>query len=75
MQQRILRTPEAARYLGLAVSTMEKMRLRGDGPPFIRLSKRAVGYSSTDLDTYATARRRSSTSEVDAAAPQNPEAR
>jgi hypothetical protein len=36
-EQRILRTPEAAQYLGLAKSTLEKHRLTGSGPKFIRL--------------------------------------
>lgn len=29
-----LRPKAASEYLGLAVSTLAKMRLRGDGPPY-----------------------------------------
>ena len=51
-QGRILRTPEAAEYLGLASSTLEKMRVLRTGPVFIRLGGRAVGYDRADLDTW-----------------------
>jgi predicted DNA-binding transcriptional regulator AlpA len=45
----ILRTPAAAGAIGLGVPTLEKMRLRGDGPPFVRLGPKAVGYRVEDL--------------------------
>ena len=67
MQARIVRTPDAARYVGLTPSTLEKMRLYVTGPPFIRLGPRAVGYSISDLDSWIEARRRHSTSETNAA--------
>ena len=57
MTQRILRTPEAAKYLGLSSSTLEKQRLAGAGPRFLRLGKRAVGYDLHDLDTWLDERR------------------
>ena len=41
-RQRILRTRDAASYIGLSASTLEKMRLGGDGPVFIRLGGRVV---------------------------------
>lgn len=50
--RRILRTPGAAEYLGLAESTLEKMRITGVGPRFIRLGGRAVGYDRQDLDAW-----------------------
>jgi predicted DNA-binding transcriptional regulator AlpA len=58
---RRLRTPAAAEYLGYSESTLEKKRLTGDGPPFIRLG-RAVVYDTRDLDAWLAARRASSTS-------------
>jgi predicted DNA-binding transcriptional regulator AlpA len=58
-----LRTPEAARYVGLSVSTLSKMRLHGDGPIFLKLN-RAVAYDSRDLDEWLASRRRASTSDV-----------
>ena len=52
MGKRVLRTHEAAEYIGLAASTVEKMRLGEDGPRFIRLGGRAVGYDVQDLDDW-----------------------
>ena len=57
-----LRTPAAAAYTGLAKSTLEKMRVRGDGCPFIRIG-RAVLYDPDDLDAWLAANRRKSTSD------------
>jgi predicted DNA-binding transcriptional regulator AlpA len=66
----VLRTPEAAKYLGMAVSTLTKTRLRGgsDCPPFVMLSGRSVGYLVADLDAWLAGRRRSSTSDMGIAA-------
>jgi predicted DNA-binding transcriptional regulator AlpA len=50
--RRILRTPDAAEYVGLAESTLEKHRVAGTGPRFIRLGSRAVGYDIRDLDAW-----------------------
>jgi predicted DNA-binding transcriptional regulator AlpA len=61
--QKMFRPPEAAPYIGLSVSTLAKQRLRGDGPKFIRLSPRAVGYLQADLDEWIVNRRCLSTSE------------
>jgi predicted DNA-binding transcriptional regulator AlpA len=58
-----LRTPEAADYLGLSASTMEKMRLRGDGPRYAKLG-RLVIYAITDLDAWVEVRKRTSTLET-----------
>ena len=61
--KRIFRTPEAAEYLGLSVSTLEKKRLDGTGPEFVRLGIRAVGYDVAALDRWIDLRRRRSTSD------------
>lgn len=61
------RPPEAAAYLGIATSTLDKMRGRGDGPPFIRLTPRSVTYAVDQLDAWARARQFHSTSEYQAA--------
>jgi predicted DNA-binding transcriptional regulator AlpA len=58
-----MRTPEAARYVALSESTLTKMRLRGDGPPFIKVGSRAVAYRTADLDAWLDARVRRSTSD------------
>ena len=59
MDKRILRTPAAAEYLGVSASTLEKRRLSGDGPRFLRLGGRAVGYDRRDLDKWLDEQRRS----------------
>ncbi len=61
---RVLRTPDAANYLGLTASTLEKMRLTGIGPRFVRLGSRAVGYSIDALDSFIEAGTRTSTSDT-----------
>jgi len=65
MSAAVLRTPEAAKYIGLSISTMTKMRLRGgpDTPPFVKLGPRSVGYCVSDLNAWLEARRRASTSD------------
>ena len=60
--QGTLTTAEAAARLGLAVSTVEKMRLTGDGPRFLKLG-RAVRYTPASLNDWLAAREVSSTSE------------
>lgn len=59
-----MRAPQAAAYLGLATSTLAKMRLRGDGPQFIKAGPRVVIYDQHDIDEWLASRRRSSTSDV-----------
>jgi predicted DNA-binding transcriptional regulator AlpA len=66
LAHRRLRTPAAADYLGYAESTLEKKRLTGDGPPFIRLG-RVIVYDTRDLDAWLARRRARSTSERPAA--------
>ena len=60
---RRLRTPAAARYLGIAESTLEKWRVAGTGPEFERAGSRIVVYSIDSLESFLTARRARSTSE------------
>jgi predicted DNA-binding transcriptional regulator AlpA len=62
--QRNLRPPGAASYLGLSASTLAKMRLRGDGPPYSKAGPRIVVYGVQDLDAWLDARKRKSTSET-----------
>jgi predicted DNA-binding transcriptional regulator AlpA len=61
-QTRVLRTPATAEYVGLSRSTLEKFRLTGEGPKFVRIGARAVGYRIEDLDTWLSERVRQSTS-------------
>lgn len=67
IQRRCLRTAEAAAYLGLGKSTLEKLRLTGEGPRYAKLGKICV-YDLVDLDAFREARKRQSTSEPSRAA-------
>ena len=55
---------EAAEFLGLVDRTLQKMRQRGGGPRFVRLSSRCVRYRRDDLRQWADARVRTSTSDT-----------
>lgn len=63
LNQKYLRVGHAARLLGLSPSTLAKMRLRGDGPPFIKAGARVILYAKEDLETWLASRRRRSTSD------------
>lgn len=54
-------TREAAKYLGLSSSTLNKWRCHGGGPEFLKLG-RAVRYRFEDLDAFVAVRRLNSTS-------------
>lgn len=47
-----LRTPEAARILGISPRTLEKYRCHGSGPTFRKLGGRVV-YAIDDLQAWA----------------------
>lgn len=59
---RLLNVQEAARFLGLSVSTLNKMRMTGAGCPFLKLGRRVL-YDLHDLQGWAYERRRFHTSE------------
>jgi len=59
---RYLRTPEAARFLGLSGRTLEKHRYFGTGPVYRRIGGRVV-YSVDDLQAWADLGTKLSTSE------------
>lgn len=62
MSQNYLRTKDAATYIGVAKSTLEKLRLTGGGPVFAKLG-RTVVYERADLDGWVASRRCQSTSD------------
>jgi predicted DNA-binding transcriptional regulator AlpA len=59
---RYLRTPEAARFLGLSHRTLEKHRTYGTGPAYRKIGGRVV-YALPDLQTWAERGLRTSTSD------------
>ena len=61
--KRILSTAPAAEYLNLKRSTLERYRVLGLGPRFVRVGVRKVGYDISDLDNWIDRRKAQSTSE------------
>lgn len=62
LPSRYLRTPEAARFLGLSGRTLEKHRTYGTGPAYRKLGGRVV-YSIEDLQAWANRGAKQSTSD------------
>lgn len=62
---RLLRTSEAARYLGLSGRTLEKHRTYGTGPMYRKIGGRVV-YAVDDLRGWADRGARTSTTEATA---------
>lgn len=63
MQNKLLTTKEAARYLGVSSAFLERDRWAGARIPFIKVGTRAVRYRQADLDAYLDRRVRRSTSD------------
>ena len=59
---RYLRTPEAARFLGLSGRTLEKHRTYGTGPRYSKIGGRVV-YAIDDLQAWVGRGEKSSTSD------------
>ncbi len=62
-ENRCLRTPDAAAYIGLSKSTLEKLRVTGGGPEYSALG-RVIVYRIEDLDAWVLSHKRRSTSET-----------
>jgi len=48
---RFLRTPDAARFLGISIRTLEKHRTYGTGPTYRKIGGRVV-YAVEDLQAW-----------------------
>ena len=60
---RLLTQSDAAKLLRLSERTLERLRLQGGGPPFVKAG-RSVRYRESDLDAWIAARVVSSTSAI-----------
>jgi excisionase family DNA binding protein len=60
-----LDTVEAAKYIGLGKSTLDKLRVAGGGPAFHKVGARVI-YDPTDLDAWLAQYKRTSTSAISA---------
>jgi hypothetical protein len=52
----------AARMLGLSMRTLQRLRIEGGGPPFVKLTDRRLAYSVEDLHAWVRSRSVASTS-------------
>ncbi len=59
----LLNQRQAASLIGVSERTLECWRCRGGGPPFVKLSRRAVRYRRKDIDRWVGERVQYSTSE------------
>lgn len=60
----LLTPTEAARYLALSVSTLERFRVTGNGPAFVKLGTARtapVRYKFDDLESWVASGRRPAT--------------
>jgi predicted DNA-binding transcriptional regulator AlpA len=60
-----LNAQQAAKILGLAPSTLAKMRLNGNGPVYCKLGRRVV-YRAADLEDWLQSRTVRDTSDANA---------
>ncbi|WP_369913880.1 helix-turn-helix transcriptional regulator [Xanthomonas sp. NCPPB 3005] len=49
-----MKVPDAAKHLGVSVSTLDKMRHEGRGPRYLKIGGR-IFYRVADLDAYIDA--------------------
>lgn len=47
---------DVARRLGVSARTLARWRTTGDGPPFVRMGARRIGYRPADIEAWAAAR-------------------
>jgi excisionase family DNA binding protein len=63
MTIRLLTTKQAASYLSVSPSFLEKDRWRGARIPFVKIASRSIRYKQQDLDSYVESQTMLSTSE------------
>lgn len=57
MRQRYLTTEQAATYLGYTTQYLRVLRMRGKGPPFIRLTAKSLRYDVEEIDRWMAEKR------------------
>ena len=68
-EQSLLSVAEAARRLSLSQSYLNKLRVTGGGPAYVKFGPRRVAYRMADLDAWVSGMLRASTGEAEAGAP------
>jgi hypothetical protein len=61
--ERLLTPKEAAQFLRVSSSWLAKSRMRGDGPPFLKLG-RSIRYTEAGILLWTRSRQRLSTSDL-----------
>jgi len=61
-EHKLLSVTQAADHLGVSASYLNKLRVTGGGPPFVKMGAR-VSYDLADLSAWIEAQKRSSTSD------------
>ena len=64
MQNNLLNTTEAAKFLGMSKAFLERDRWAGAKIPFLKVGSRAVRYRIENLEAYLETRTRKSTSDI-----------
>ena len=64
MSERLLTTQEAADYLGISSSFLERDRWAGAQIPFVRVGRRTVRYQLSELDNYLAGKTRTNTADL-----------
>jgi predicted DNA-binding transcriptional regulator AlpA len=67
---RVIPASAAALLVGLSQSTLAKLRLTGNGPPYCKLGRRVV-YRREDLEAWLESRIARDTSDADARLPKS----
>jgi excisionase family DNA binding protein len=62
MSKRLLTVAEAATYVSLSVSTLNRFRVSGGGPRYVKLGGKVL-YDARDLDQWIENNKRASTSD------------
>ena len=57
MSRPFLSPKNAEAYLDLKPGSLNQLRFRGDGPPFVRVGQRLIRYKVQDLLAWAESRR------------------
>jgi predicted DNA-binding transcriptional regulator AlpA len=63
-QNLVITETEAARRLSVSTRTLQRLRIDGGGPGYVKLSERRVGYSPAALRRWIEERSAASTSAV-----------
>lgn len=56
LREPLLSQKTVAKLLDLSPRSLEAWRLRGDGPPFVRISKRCVRYRRSEVELWLSSR-------------------